>query len=366
MKNKFLISVLMMFLVVIGCQEPVKENKKITDNKTANKEVSHEPVFLNLSPRLDYSDFQKKLKENPEIENGKFSIFLYNQIRKFDVIRESSERIVLTHETTISRPKIIQNACEVIQEDFMDLFNSKYKQAKLNLPFETDSKGVYKNHYFYNRADKSLNDYNFKQNHYLLFEDNSKYIFIGFSCENPEGSTIETIRQNYASNEIENPEINFLDGFDTNIKNNKGLASKNKKDESNTNSENINFFEGMDNFSEVFRPAGEFKDFGQDINNDDYLPDDFLYSGALDPDEYRAYNQPWYQSNTKSTKANKNRTNKNKSNVRFEINYFYKEDFKEIWNKMNEDIAKHDRDLKKSQNQLRKEKNKARNNNTKI
>ncbi len=106
MKNIFL---LFLFLLIIGCSNKERLQKDFNNNDEDENVIDtlkYEPIFLNLSPKMDNYEFGNKLKENDKIlSNGKFSIPIDNEILEFTISKET-DRIVLRYSDISSHPNI--------------------------------------------------------------------------------------------------------------------------------------------------------------------------------------------------------------------------------------------------------------------
>lgn len=200
---KLYIAIIFLLLFSFSCKNEVSNNTPID----GIKEVYYEPIFLNLSPKMEGMQFYKELNKNPSISNGFFYIPLNETEDSFKVSKmedrillEYSDKRQLSVNINPSQMPFYQRAYinnkKTVQE-FINLFKSKYGKPVNLLPFEQDDEEGYfnreackwknalnrdtrKREYANGIVNKTLWDYGFDKCFYLIFQDNSKTVMIGY------------------------------------------------------------------------------------------------------------------------------------------------------------------------------------------
>jgi hypothetical protein len=205
-----------------SCKNENKEEGITSKNISAN----YEPIFLNLSPKMEEMRFYEELNKNPSIKNGFFYIPLNEKTTSFKVSK-MEDRILLEYngKTQVSNStdtantpfweRAYINNKKTVQE-FIDLFKSKYGKSVNLLPFEQNNEREYFNReacWWKNAINqnsrrrehangilnKTLWDYDFDKCSYLIFQDNSKTIMIGYENSNSNDFGVE-LEINYFHN----------------------------------------------------------------------------------------------------------------------------------------------------------------------
>ena len=211
------------FLLIFSfsCKNEIKVDNSI-DEKIS---VIYEPIFLNLSPKMDGIRFYEELNKNPSINDGFFHIFLNEKTTPFKVSK-LQDRILLeyadkkqhsstTNPYTLSNREQAYTTNKKTVQEFIDLFKSKYGKPVSILPFEVNDKGEYLNsesrwknalnpnsrrkEYANGIENKKLYDYDFDKYFYLIFKDSFKTIMIGYENSNSDNFGI-ALEINYFHN----------------------------------------------------------------------------------------------------------------------------------------------------------------------
>lgn len=194
--------ILFLLLFSFSCKNEVNNDNSIDAIEATN----YEPIFLNLSPKMEGMRFYEELNKNPSMDNGLFRIPLNEETASFKVSK-MEDRIVLKYSNKIQVSANTNTATtpywqrayiynkKTVQE-FVDLFKSKYGKPVNLLPFELNDEGEYLNsesrwknalnpssrrkEYANGIENKKLYDYGFGKYFYLIFQDNYKTIMIGY------------------------------------------------------------------------------------------------------------------------------------------------------------------------------------------
>lgn len=196
MKN---ILFLFLLILIIGCSNKERLQKDFHNNNEDEKvidTIKYEPIFLNLSPKMDFYEFENKLKENDKIlSNGNFSLPIDNEILEFTISKET-DRIVLRYSDIsshsisslddFSSKFLLEKNNKKIQK-FLNLFENKYANNELkNLPFQKNKDDEYINNLTSVRIvngikEKKLIDYNLIESNYIIYQDSIKVVAIGYT-----------------------------------------------------------------------------------------------------------------------------------------------------------------------------------------
>jgi len=139
-------------------------------------------------------NFEKKLKSSAP--NGKFLLPINKYNFEFN-IKKSSNRIILEYNQikTLQFPdKFGKNAEsryldfikkdpfeEVLIDDFVKIFKNKYSTQIKGLPLLKNKRGEYFNNQPLPYAERTLRNYDFNQENYLIFQDSIKTILVGYT-----------------------------------------------------------------------------------------------------------------------------------------------------------------------------------------
>jgi hypothetical protein len=188
-------------------QKQVSQPKIVITTETkieTEPKIEYQPIFLNLSPRMGLSEFNNKLRSNPNLHYGKFILSLNDEKCKFNILKKEN-KIVLSGEfddskyiKSLKKTKeynLYQN--EKIILELIEIFKNKYGNFASILPFKKNNKSEYLNAFpkklsnFFSlslkKVDnrKTLVDYGFKKDRYLVFQDSIKTILVGFTNRIP-------------------------------------------------------------------------------------------------------------------------------------------------------------------------------------
>lgn len=214
---------LLIFILVFSSSCRNENKQEVITSK--NMSTRYEPIFLNLSPKMDGMLFYEELNKNTSIKNGFFYIPLNEKTTSFKVSK-MEDRILLEYNgkkqvsnstDTANTPhweRAYINNKKTVRE-FIDLFKSKYGKSVNLLPFELNDEGAYLNsesgwknalnsnsrrkEYINGIQNKKLYDYGFNKYFYLIFQDNSKTIMIGYENSNSNYFGVE-LEINYFHN----------------------------------------------------------------------------------------------------------------------------------------------------------------------
>ena len=219
---KLYLPILFLLLFSFSCKNEVSNDNSIDKIEVVN----YEPIFLNLSPKMEGMRFYEELNKNPSINNDFFYIPLNETDDSFKVSKmedrillEYSDKRQLSASTNPSSVPFYQRQHihnEKTVKEFIDLFKSKYGNPVNLLPFEQNDEGEYFNQeacwwknalnrdtrrreYANGIVNKTLWDYNFDKCSYLIFQDNSKTIMIGYENSNSNDFGVE-LEINYFHN----------------------------------------------------------------------------------------------------------------------------------------------------------------------
>lgn len=204
---------IILIVIISSCKNEVNNDNSIDEIESVN----YEPIFLNLSPKMGGMQFYEELNKNSSIDNGFFRIPLNEKTTSFKVSKlqdrillEHSDKIQLSATTNTTTTPYWQRAYiynkKTVQE-FIDLFKSKYGKPVSLLPFELNDEGEYlnsaswwknalnpnsrKKEYANGIENKKLYDYDFDKYFYLIFQDYSKTIMIGYENSNSNDFGVE-------------------------------------------------------------------------------------------------------------------------------------------------------------------------------
>ena len=194
MKRTF--SILIIFLL-LSCANDKKDKKSIPESKVIEKKIEpkiqHNPIFLNLSPRMDYKEYNSKIGLNKELKKGKLTLLLDKKETEFKV-HKNKDRITLkfnnvkeisVNELNESYSKYYLKENEKMLSDFLKIFEENYGKSLSILPFRKNRNGAYFNNIHYKEniggiKNKNLIDYGFEKINYLVFRDSVKVVFVGY------------------------------------------------------------------------------------------------------------------------------------------------------------------------------------------
>lgn len=218
---KLSLPILFLLLFSFSCKNEVKED--IPNDEEVL--TIYEPIFLNLSSKMEDLRFYEELNKNPSINDGFFYIPLNEKTASFKVSK-LQDRILLEYSdkklrTPTTNPYTLSNREQAYTtnkktvQEFIDLFKSKYGKPVNILPFELNDKGEYLNsesrwknalnpnsrrkEYANGIENKKLYDYGFDKYFYLIFRDSSKTIMIGYENSNSDNFGI-ALEINYFHN----------------------------------------------------------------------------------------------------------------------------------------------------------------------
>lgn len=190
MKSTFAILLLFSFLSCVNDKKRDIPNS----NSQIESEIEYEPIFLNLSPSMTDINFEKKLKSS--VPNGKFLIPINKYNFEFN-IEKYSDRIILEYNQikTLQFPdKFGKNAErrysdfikkdpseEILIDDFVKIFKKKYSTQIKELPLLKNKRGEYFNNQPLPWAERTLRNYDFNQENYLIFQDSIKTVLVGYT-----------------------------------------------------------------------------------------------------------------------------------------------------------------------------------------
>src|SRR5690606_22984872 len=195
MKKTFAILLMFSFLSCVNDKKNDIPNSNLNNsNYQIESEIEYEPIFLNLSPAMSDINFEKKLKSSAP--NGKFLLPINKYNFEFN-IKKSSNRIILEYNQikTLQFPdKFGKNAEsryldfikkdpfeEVLIDDFVKIFKNKYSTQIKGLPLLKNKRGEYFNNQPLPYAKRTLRNYDFNQENYLIFQDSIKTILVGYT-----------------------------------------------------------------------------------------------------------------------------------------------------------------------------------------
>lgn len=200
MKQTLVILIIFTFL---SCNNVNKNNIPASEIHESENQLDqkkeYQPIFLNLSPKMDDLQFEEKLTSSSP--NKKITIPINNYSFEFN-IKKSSNKIVLEYndiKTLIFTNKFGDNAEkryldfikkepleEELIESFINLFKNKYSRQIKQLPISKNLNGEYYNNQIRPWSERDLFNYGFKEENYLIFQDSIKTVLIGYTnAENP-------------------------------------------------------------------------------------------------------------------------------------------------------------------------------------
>jgi len=219
---KLILPILFLMIIFFSCKNEVNNDNSIDKIEAVN----YEPIFLNLSPKMEGMRFYEELNKNPSIDNSFFYIPLNETSDSFKVSKmedrillEYSDKRELSATNNPSSVPFYQRQHihnEKTVQEFIALFKSKYGKPLNLLPFEHNDEGEYfnkeackwknaanrnfrKREYANGIVNKTLWDYDFDKCYYLVFQDNSKTIMIGYENSNSNNFGVE-LEINYFHN----------------------------------------------------------------------------------------------------------------------------------------------------------------------
>lgn len=196
MKISVLIGISLSIFSIVSC----KDSASLAPGEVkAVKSSSYESIFLDLNPAMDTATFNKRVKENPAIQNGNF--ILPVGVNNLDFkISQHDDRISLNHSTIIELSESRLNrkkSQEIIDKnektisEFISLFDKYEQYFKNDLPFVKNKQNQYLDEQKSSMLRESvldvykptLSNYGFYEDRYQIFQDSIKTIAIGFSVE---------------------------------------------------------------------------------------------------------------------------------------------------------------------------------------
>lgn len=157
------------------------------------EKIEYKPIFFNLNPKMELNEWNKKIKNNPELSNNNFTLNLNNKNSIFEISKKP-DRIILHHTkikeiylTELNRKKSKNHLSlnEKTISTFINIFKKKYGNPVSILPLKKNNKEEYFNHDYFSsfkreNQNKQLVDYGFNKEKYLVFQDSVKVILIGY------------------------------------------------------------------------------------------------------------------------------------------------------------------------------------------
>jgi len=186
---------ILIILFFLSCTNSKKNKVLISDSQQSKnhlkQNVEHQTIFLNLSPKMDLNTFNSRIENNPNLYKNKFILPLDNYKADF-IISKDSNKIILSHSNVIeksinslnekkSKQYSDKNKTKKISK-FIEIFKNKYGNPKSILPYHKPKKGIYLNvtNGIINEGRKSLFNFGFKLDSYLIFQDSIKTILLGY------------------------------------------------------------------------------------------------------------------------------------------------------------------------------------------
>ncbi|WP_243471287.1 hypothetical protein [Winogradskyella sp. MH6] len=231
MKQTFGILLMLIFFGCINSKEnDISNPKNQKKEKQFESKIEYQPIFLNLNPNMNNSRFNEELSQS--LPNKKFVLPIDKYNFEFSV-KKKSNKIVLEYnniKTLVFTPKfgddaenrylkfiekepIEKNA--VIIKELITLFSNKYSKQLRELPLLKNQKGEYFNNLNGLLSERSIQNYDFKKENYLIFQDSIKTVIVGYTnAEYPEklsGKALEKITYQIKTKEKEplNPIISI-------------------------------------------------------------------------------------------------------------------------------------------------------------
>lgn len=168
----------------------LNNTKQDNDKITLDRNEVYNPIFLNMSPKMDSIEFDSIKKENNNLIDGKFYLGLRNDNRiGFDLLKNKN-RITLEFIDIVNVPLEDLNKTQStyliektnkLHQQIIDIYKDKYGEPVRIMPNQSKYHKVY-----YPITNKfvgiiSLKDYGFEKNKYLIFRDSIKSILIGYN-----------------------------------------------------------------------------------------------------------------------------------------------------------------------------------------
>lgn len=166
-------SILLIFLY-LSCTNGKKNDIPSSDLKNKEKQIKTkiklQPIFLNLSPKMNSEEFINTLTDNSNLTNGKFILPINKKKIEFS-IDKTSDKIILEYDNlkNISVDKLNKSISEgYLSEqnktitEFIEIFKLKYGNP------------LYRFEY------KKLRNYGYDKQDYLVFQDSLKSVLIGY------------------------------------------------------------------------------------------------------------------------------------------------------------------------------------------
>lgn len=194
MKISVFIGISLSLFFIASC----KDNSSIAPNEVKSvKSSSYKSIFLDLSPAMDTATFNKRVKENPAIQNGNFILPIGVNNLEFK-ISQNDDRISLNYSTIIEysesqlnrkRSQEIIDKNEKTISDFISLFDKYEPYFKNDLPFVKNKQNQYLDEQKSSMLREkvldvykpTLSNYGFYEDRYLIFQDSLKIVVVGFS-----------------------------------------------------------------------------------------------------------------------------------------------------------------------------------------
>lgn len=169
--------VILLTFLLIACQK--SENKKIPDSENQKTTLTKQkPLFLSLFPEMSNIDFKnqiKKLNSQGILTESKFPMIINNNEYNFEILKKPNS-IVLYYDDYINDKNSSDDYVVIKKhEKYGKLFNSKINEI-LSL---FDKK--YSLYEFQIPENLDLRELNLSSEDYRIYNDNDKFIIIGYS-----------------------------------------------------------------------------------------------------------------------------------------------------------------------------------------
>lgn len=144
------------------------------------KSIEKESIFLDLSPKMNYQEFNEKLKSSTELIDDKFIIELEDNIRVKFYVTKTNDKIILKHNSN----KFSNFSIDKLKSLYKKKYGEPFTIPHINLETYIPIKNIYlteKEKYPLYSIDNKVSNLGFNKGSYSIFKDSIKTILIGIT-----------------------------------------------------------------------------------------------------------------------------------------------------------------------------------------